>query len=103
MNEEVNKIKYFSCMDKIICISENTKKDLIEHYRLSLELIDVVHSGVSFDKSYINNESTMHETESVVYDEQMFSDLIIKGRNNIKNFSWEKCAEQTLKVHNSIL
>tara|TARA_B110000495_G_C22796664_1_gene465446 strand:- start:610 stop:747 length:138 start_codon:yes stop_codon:yes gene_type:complete len=45
----------------------------------------------------------MHEIESVVYDEQMFSDLIIKGRNNIKNFSWEKCAEQTLKVHNSIL
>ena len=235
-NEEVNKVKYFSCMDKIICISENTKKDLIDHYRLPSELIEVVHLGVSFDKSYIetdikipkkpyllfvgersryknfknfilaytkssrlkkdfdilcfgansftseeinlfeecgisqnvkqingsdlelnyvyknarcfvfpslyegfglplleamnmdcpvicsdtscfseitNNAAAMfdpndieniaHQIESVVYDEQKFFDLIIKGRNNIKNFSWQKCAEQTLKVYNSIL
>ena len=235
-NEEVNKVKYFSGMDKIICISENTKKDLIDHYRLPSELIEVVHLGVSFDKSYIetdikipkkpyllfvgersryknfknfilaytkssrlkkdfdilcfgansftseeinlfeecgisqnvkqingsdlelnyvyknarcfvfpslyegfglplleamnmdcpvicsdtscfseitNNAAAMfdpndieniaHQIESVVYDEQKFFDLIIKGRNNIKNFSWQKCAEQTLKVYNSIL
>lgn len=235
-NEEVNKIKYFSCMGKIICISENTKKDLIDRYKLSPELIEVVHLGVSFDKSYIeidnkipkkpyllfvgeryryknfknfilaytksnrlkkdfdilcfggnsftseeinffkefrisqnikqingsdlelnyvykkarcfifpslyegfglplleamnmdcpvicsdtscfsevtnnaaamfdpnNIENIIHEIENVVYDEQKFSDLIIKGRNNIKNFSWQKCAEQTLKVYNSIL
>ena len=232
-NEEINKIKYFSCMDKIICISENTKKDLIDHYKLSPQLIEVVHLGVSFDKSYIkidnkipkkpyllfvgeryryknfilaytksnrlkkdfdilcfggnsftseeinffkefrisqnikqingsdlelnyvykkarcfifpslyegfglplleamnmdcpvicsdtscfsevtnnaaamfdpnNIENIIHEIEDVVYDEQKFSDLIIKGRNNIKNFSWQKCAEQTLKVYNSIL
>ena len=235
-NEEVNKIKYFGCMDKIICISENTKKDLIDHYKLSPELIEVVHLGVSFDKSYIeidnkipkkpyllfvgerdryknfknfilaytksnrlkkdfdilcfggnsftseeinffkefritqnikqiigsdlelnyvykkarcfifpslyegfglplleamnmdcpvicsdtscfsevtnnaaamfdpnNIENIKHEIENVVYDEQKFSGLIIKGRNNIKNFSWQKCADQTLKVYNSIL
>jgi len=232
-SEEINKIKYFSCMDKIICISENTKKDLIDHYKLSPQLIEVVHLGVSFDKSYIkidnkipkkpyllfvgeryryknfilaytksnrlkkdfdilcfggnsftseeinffkefrisqnikqingsdlelnyvykkarcfifpslyegfglplleamnmdcpvicsdtscfsevtnnaaamfdpnNIENIIHEIEDVVYDEQKFSDLIIKGRNNIKNFSWQKCAEQTLKVYNSIL
>lgn len=50
-----------------------------------------------------NIENIIHEIEDVVYDEQKFSDLIIKGRNNIKNFSWQKCAEQTLKVYNSIL
>ena len=235
-NEEVNKIKYFSCMDKIICISENTKKDLIEYYKLPAELIEVVHLGVSFDRSYVkidskiprkpyilfvgersryknfknlilaynkskrlkkdfdifcfggnsftleeinlfkefrisqnikqingsdlelnyvyknarcfvfpslyegfglplleamnmdcpvicsdtscfsevtnnsaamfdpnNIENIIHEIESVVYDEEKSAELIVKGRDNIKNFSWQKCADQTLKVYNSIL
>ena len=235
-NEKVNKIKYFSRMDKIICISENTKKDLMYHYKISPELIKVIHLGVSFDKNYIKNNSNisrkpyllfvgarsgyknfknfilayikskrlkkdfdifcfggnsftseevnlfkefrisqnikqingsdlelnyvyknargfvfpslyegfglplleamnmdcpvicsntssflevtndsatmfdpnntediMHKIESVVYDEEKLSNLIIKGRNNINNFSWKKCADQTLKVYNSIL
>ena len=235
-NEKLNLIKYFKCIDKIICISENTKKDLIEHYKLPQELIEVVHLGVSFDKSYnkidnilpkkpyilfvgdrsryknfknfisayvkserlkkdfdifcfgggvfkieevnffkesgisqkikqntggdlelnyvyknarcfvfpslyegfglpllesmnmdcpvicsdtssflevTNNaavlfdpskiENIMCEIESVVYDDQKISDLITRGRNNIKNFSWKKCADKTLEVYKSIL
>ncbi len=235
-NEKINKIKYFSHMDKIICISENTKKDLIEHYKISPELIDVVHLGVSFNKNYIktdniltkkpymlfvgnrsryknfknfissyinserlkkdfdilcfggdafnteeinffkkfgisqkikqangsdlelnyfyknarcfvfpslyegfglpllesmnmdcpvicsnnscflevtNNSAAMfdannienitYEIEQVVYDDEKISDLIIRGRNNIENFSWKKCADKTLKIYNSIL
>jgi glycosyltransferase involved in cell wall biosynthesis len=235
-NERLNKIKYFRHMDKIICISENTKKDLIEYYKIPNELIEVVHLGVSFDKSFIkidsmllkkpyilfvgdrsryknfknfisayvkserlkkdfdifcfgggtfkaeeinffkvsgisqninqitgsdlelnyayknarcfvfpslyegfglpllesmnmdcpvicsntscfsevtnnaaamfdpnNVENLIHEIESLVYDDQKISDLIIKGRNNIKNFSWKKCADKTLEVYKSIV
>jgi len=234
-NENLNKIKYFNNMDKIICISENTKKDLIDHYKLSPELIQVVHLGVSFNKDYIeidnllpkkpyllfvgdraryknfknfilayvkskkltndfdvvffggnlftldeinlfkelgitqkikrisgsdlelnyvykkarcfvfpslyegfglpllesmnmdcpvvcsdtscfpevtnssavmfnpnDIENIIYEIESLVYDDQKISDLIVKGRNNIKNFSWKKCADETLKVYKSL-
>jgi len=45
----------------------------------------------------------MCEIESVVYDDQKISDLITRGRNNIKNFSWKKCADKTLEVYKSIL
>ena len=235
-NEKLNKIKYFSNMDKIICISENTKKDLMEYYNISEKLIEVIHLGVSFDKSYvkINNmlpkkpyilfvgdrsryknfknfiksyfksdklkedfdilcfgggpfkmeeinffkesrighkikqtagsdlelnyayknarcfvfpsfyegfglpllesmnmdcpvicsdtscfsevtnnaavmfdpndiENMIYEIENVVYDDKKISDLIIRGRDNIKNFSWKKCADETLKIYNSII
>ena len=235
-NENLYKIKYFNNMDKIICISENTKKDLIDHYKLSPELIQVVHLGVSFNKDYIeidnllpkkpyllfvgdrhmffknfknfifayakskkltndfdvvcfgdnfftldeinlfkelgitqkiksirgsdlelnyvykkarcfvfpslyegfglpllesmnmdcpvvcsdtscfpevtnssavmfnpnDIENIIYEIESLVYDDQKISDLIVKGRNNIKNFSWKKCADETLKVYKSL-
>ena len=235
-NEKLNKIEYFGYMDKIICISKNTKKDLIEYYKIPEELIEVVHLGVSFDKNYIkidnmfpkkpyilfvgersryknfknfisayikseklkkdfdiicfgggafsaeeinffqqsgisqnikqiegsdlelnyvyknarcfvfpslyegfglpllesmnmdcpvicsdtscfsevtnnaaamfdpnNIENIIHEIESVVYDDKKISNLITKGRDNIKNFSWKKCADKTLEVYKSIL
>lgn len=234
--EKINKIKYFNCMDKIICISENTKKDLMDYYNLPKELIEVVHLGVSFNKDYIkidsklpnkpyllfvgdrsryknfknfifayikserlkkdfdvlcfggdefqmeeinffkesginqkikqitggdlelnyvyknarcfifpsfyegfglpllesmnmdcpvvcsntscfpevannaammfdphNIENLIYEIESVAYDDQKISDLIIKGRKNINNFSWKKCADHTLKVYKSVI
>ena len=235
-NEKINKIKYFNCMDKIICISENTKKDLMDYYNLPQELMEVVHLGVSFNKDYIkidsklpnkpyllfvgnrsryknfknfilayikserlkkdfdvlcfggdefqmeeinffkesginqkikqitggdlelnyvyknarcfifpsfyegfglpllesmnmdcpvvcsntscfhevannaammfdphNIENLIYEIESVAYDDQKISDLIIKGRKNINNFSWKKCADHTLKVYKSVI
>lgn len=234
--EKINKIKYFDYMNKIICISENTKKDLLNYYNLSEELVEVVHLGVSFNKSYaeinlkffeepyilfvgdraryknfknfilayakserlkkdfnilcfggnsftieeinfftennINNkikqingsdlelnfaykkakcfvfpslyegfglplleamnmdcpvicsntssfpevtmnsavmfdpsniENIMYEIENVVYDDKKISELISKGRNNIKNFSWEMCADKTEKVYKKII
>ena len=235
-DEKLNKIKYFESMDKIICISENTKKDLIENYNLPTELAEVVHLGVSFDKSYIESdlkfiekpyilfvgdrtryknfknfihafvqserlkkdfniicyggtsftldeinlfreagiiekirqtkgsdlelnffykkarcfvfpsfyegfglplleamnmdcpvicsdtssfpevtknsaamfdpnsiENIMYEIENVVYDDEKISDLVFRGRNNIKNFSWKKCADKTEEIYKKII
>ena len=50
-----------------------------------------------------NIENITYEIERVVYDDEKISDLIIRGRNNIENFSWKKCADKTLKIYNSIL
>jgi len=235
-SEIFNKTKYFNYMDKIICISENTKNDLIYYYNLPPELIQVVHLGVSFNKEYtlianglpekpyilfvgdrsryknfknfilayvkskrlkndfdvvcfgggsfesdeinffknygvgqkikqingsdlelnyaykkarcfvfpslyegfglpllesmnmdcpvicsdtscfpevVNNaaikfnpsdvENIMHEIENLVYDEKKILDFITRGRNNIKNFGWKKCADETLEIYKNIL
>ena len=45
----------------------------------------------------------IYEIENVVYDDKKISDLITRGRDNIKNFSWKKCADETLKIYNSII
>ena len=50
-----------------------------------------------------NIENLIYEIESVAYDDQKISDLIIKGRKNINNFSWKKCADHTLKVYKSVI
>lgn len=40
--------------------------------------------------------------ERVVFSSQRKADLIRLGYENIKHFSWEKCAEETLKVYQQI-
>ena len=30
-------------------------------------------------------------------------DFITRGRNNIKNFGWKKCADETLEIYKNIL
>ena len=43
-----------------------------------------------------------HAIESVVYSEDRRRDLISKGRDRLKEFSWKKCAEQTLAVYQGL-
>ena len=37
--------------------------------------------------------------ENVVFSEQYAEDLKKKGLQRVKNFSWEKCANETLKIY----
>lgn len=76
-NENLNKFKYFDNMDKIICISNNTKKDLLEYYNFNPEFIKVIYHGVSFNKEYseINN---LHSTKPYI--------LFVGQRGEYKNF-----------------
>ena len=74
---ELNKIEYFGYMDKIICISKNTKKDLIEYYKIPEELIEVVHLGVSFDKNYIKIDNMFPKKPYI---------LFVGERSRYKNF-----------------
>ena len=39
----------------------------------------------------------------VLEDKKMRDNLIEKGKNHVKKFTWEKTAEETLKVYQSIL
>ena len=46
------KTKLFKKIDHIICISNNTKKDLQEEYSIDASKISIVHLGVNKDKSF---------------------------------------------------
>ena len=50
-----------------------------------------------------NVENIMYEIENVVYDDKKLSELIFKGRNNINNFSWKKCADKTEEIYEKII
>ena len=50
-----------------------------------------------------NIEEMMSSIESVVFSNEKRNDLIGRGLKRINLFSWEKCAEQTLKVYSSLL
>ena len=76
-NENFNKIKYLKNVDKIICISENTKKDLINHYNLSPDLVHTIHLGVSYDKSYKEINDSVFEKPYILY---------VGDRDRYKNF-----------------
>jgi glycosyltransferase involved in cell wall biosynthesis len=58
-------------------------------------------AGVYFDPYSI--ESIRLATERVVESESLINDLIRKGENRLKFFSWDKCANETLKVYKSLL
>jgi glycosyltransferase involved in cell wall biosynthesis len=40
---------------------------------------------------------------SILYNDKIKSSLILKGFNQIKNFSWKKCATETYKVYKNVL
>ena len=50
-----------------------------------------------------NIEEMMFSIESVVFSTEKRNKLIKMGLKRINLFSWEKCAEQTLKVYSSLL
>ncbi|HHQ4645944.1 TPA: glycosyltransferase family 4 protein [Aeromonas veronii] len=48
-------------------------------------------------------ESIRFAIEQVVYSEQLRNDLTVLGYNNIENFSWQKCANQTLGIYKNLM
>lgn len=48
-----------------------------------------------------NEEDMEEKLERIISDEDLRQDLINKGLENIKRFSWEKMAKETLKVYES--
>ena len=50
-----------------------------------------------------NLEEMISSIESVVFSTEKKNHLIERGLERIKLFSWEKCAEETLKVYSSLL
>ena len=58
-------------------------------------------AGYYFDPYDI--DSIKKSIEKVVYDVKLTDDLIEKGKNRIKKFSWKKCSDETLDVYKGIL
>ena len=50
-----------------------------------------------------NKESIRFAVERILSDEKLRQDLIQKGQERVKEFSWKKCAQETKKVYESIL
>jgi glycosyltransferase involved in cell wall biosynthesis len=48
-------------------------------------------------------DSIIHTIEKVVYSEVISNNLKILGRDRIKKFSWDLCAEQTSEIYQSLL
>jgi len=70
--------------------------------------VPVVSSNVSAmpetlrDSALLVNPSNPEEIAEAIYkvlnDEQLKNELIKRGQENVKRFSWPKCAKETLKV-----
>jgi len=45
-----------------------------------------------------NTEQIAESMYKIISDQELRNDLINKGYENIKRFSWQKCAQETLKV-----
>lgn len=69
-------------------------KPVITSY--SSSLIEVGNNSVEFVEKN-NTEEIYKSLEKVISDSDYKKDLIKRGNENIKRFSWEKCAKETLK------
>lgn len=49
-----------------------------------------------------NVENISNSMEKIIKDKDLRKQLIRKGQAQVKNFSWDKCAEETLKLINSL-
>lgn len=61
----------------------------------------VRNAGLYFNPNEI--EDMRFAIERVVFSPSMRSDLVLAGFENIKNFSWSKCAAETLTVYKKVL
>jgi glycosyltransferase involved in cell wall biosynthesis len=57
-------------------------------------------SGVLIDPT--SADSIAKGIEKVISDDKLANVLIQKGFQNVKRFSWQKCADETLKVLESL-
>jgi glycosyltransferase involved in cell wall biosynthesis len=53
--------------------------------------------------SPMNLEEMQYAIENVVYSKERTQELITNGLSRIQDFSWQKCAKETLSVYNTIL
>jgi len=60
----------------------------------------VRNSGVYFDPS--NIEAMKCSIENVVFSDSLQKDLISLGYKNINDFSWQKCADETLYIYRKL-
>ena len=58
-------------------------------------------AGVYFDPN--DEESISDSIRKVIYDHDYSKKIIKAGGNRLKNFSWKKCAEQTLHSYQNVL
>ena len=58
-------------------------------------------SAILFDPNKV--DEIKFEIENLVYNNQKIFDLVHKGKNNIENFKWSKCAEETLKIYKNLI
>ena len=71
--------KILDKMDQIICVSENTKKDLVEFYNLDHQKINVIYNGAD----HLNNISIKGDKN--ITDEKPYI-LYVGSRSKYKNF-----------------
>ena len=58
-------------------------------------------AGVYFDPT---NIVSIHDTvKRIIYDKELRKNLKLKGFQRVKNFSWEKAAEKTKSLYESII
>lgn len=50
-----------------------------------------------------DEESIAAAIEQVLQSTELQADLVAKGRNRLRSFSWEKCARETMAVYQSVL
>ena len=74
-NQIEYKKKLFEKVDQIICISNNTKKDLQEEYSIDASKISVVHLAINKDKSF--REKSLNIRPFILY---------VGSRQRYKNF-----------------
>jgi glycosyltransferase involved in cell wall biosynthesis len=50
-----------------------------------------------------NSEDILNSVKKVIYNEDLRKELIIKGKEQLKKFSWDKASKETLDLYRSIL
>ncbi len=75
--EVENKRKAISAAQAIICVSENTKKDLLERYPLAEEKVTVIYQASEINASLAHGSEPVPERPYYLY---------VGGRNEYKNF-----------------
>ncbi len=61
----------------------------------------VGNAAILFDPHSVND--MRHSIEKVAFDDNLKNVLIKKGNEQVKRFSWQKCADETLAVYRSLL
>ncbi|HXN06920.1 MAG TPA: glycosyltransferase family 1 protein [Nitrospiria bacterium] len=60
----------------------------------------VGNAGIYFDPE--SSESIQVVLEKSLFDDSLIKEMVVRGRKRVKEFSWEKCARETLEVYKSL-